>query len=750
MKLRLYAAALVFAAVAPVSAVGQELPGAPVKSGEHDIFTRLVFYLPEVRDWQVGRTETGYGLRLEGEPIGFDLSGVFDFIPRSRIAELNQQEGKIDIDLACNCHARVFEHRPDILVIDIVNGAPEAEGPYEARLGTEIQDEATSQIAGQPALRDSDRIFPDLLDKTFPKAVGPIPLWPSADEPAPEVPELADMRRGLSEQIGRAMTQGLLEPSLDADETDTVAKQQGAAAPAQIRNAAIRGAGNDTFLSSHTAFDEILAPAAGDVAATVCWPAADFELAELDGADALGFLDNPVTTGVKAGPAARARNLGALGFGAEMRSVLKDAADDAELGALRLIAELMDEPLVPNEAIAVKLRGQAGCNTAGSIWALVATGGRGIDGRIDGEAVVREFGDLTPELRRHVGPALSAALGEAGLHKPAYAVAEAARRAGGDVARTEITGDPAEAEIGEPEVDGTVAGVTTMIGLLDRVIAGRSEGTDDLFAEAEALSHEAKGSDEGARLFATLASALAVDGRFREARSLTERMQRSKFADAYDFDTVARDFYRTLAKTGNDGELAYFAMRHLASANEPDLTPDVRLTMGSRLASLGFADQARLMIAGGDMADTKEWRLVAAEIALSTEEPVEALARLAGIEDERADMLRAAALKQVGAAHDAADILLRAGEGGTAGRDAWRNADWATARGLLDSDARRAIAGRLADEEANAGTPTPGVRATGSLQPGRQLLSQSAELRAWIEAALSGESTTNTAPEPEV
>lgn len=103
-----------------------------IRSGEHDGFTRIVAERGGER-WSLGRTNDGYELRL-GTGDDFDLSEAFRLIGRTRVSALTQGgvPGSLRIDLGCACHATAFVTAEGALVIDIGDGAPSPDSPFEA------------------------------------------------------------------------------------------------------------------------------------------------------------------------------------------------------------------------------------------------------------------------------------------------------------------------------------------------------------------------------------------------------------------------------------------------------------------------------------------------------------------------------------------------------------------------------------------------------------------------------------------
>lgn len=137
---------------------------ARILSGEHGDFTRLVIELPGGPDWSMGRTATGYafGVRSASQPT-YDLSAVWERIPRSRLAGLavDQTSGALLLTLGCDCHVFPFEYGSAIVVLDIREGPPPAGSAFEAAFrGTvppppQLARERTLRLACRPAQRSA-------------------------------------------------------------------------------------------------------------------------------------------------------------------------------------------------------------------------------------------------------------------------------------------------------------------------------------------------------------------------------------------------------------------------------------------------------------------------------------------------------------------------------------------------------------------------------------------------------------------
>ena len=77
-------------------------------SGEHADFSRIVLQFDNLDTWEFGRVAGGYELRTGLSEAEFDLSSVFDKIPKSRISEITSPaNGRLFLSVSCQCAADV-------------------------------------------------------------------------------------------------------------------------------------------------------------------------------------------------------------------------------------------------------------------------------------------------------------------------------------------------------------------------------------------------------------------------------------------------------------------------------------------------------------------------------------------------------------------------------------------------------------------------------------------------------------------
>ncbi|MCB1329986.1 MAG: hypothetical protein KDK28_11310, partial [Maritimibacter sp.] len=109
---------LLLAALLLLIAGGAMAQGVPVQSGEHAGFTRLVARIGADTDWELTRDGRDLRIAFTPEAPAFDLSGVFQRIPRDRLAAITDDEG-LELSLGCDCRVDLSRYQQRYLVIDI-------------------------------------------------------------------------------------------------------------------------------------------------------------------------------------------------------------------------------------------------------------------------------------------------------------------------------------------------------------------------------------------------------------------------------------------------------------------------------------------------------------------------------------------------------------------------------------------------------------------------------------------------------
>ncbi len=638
-----------------------------VLSGEHRGFTRLALVLPEPSEWEFGRVDNGYELRIAREGVELDVSSVFNRIARRRISDVQVSPDMkgLRIALDCNCWANVFEDRPGLIVIDVREGRAPAASRYEMPL----EDQAPVRQVTTPRTDDLARDF-SLYWRNLPPlpAAQAEPAATPAEEPAPDE-RVAQAQEHLVQQIARAAAQGLLEadvPAEPAAPTAALIAPEPVALPPD-------SAANHLSLRAQSALDRELGRPAerlAEVVPSICVPDVVLDVAGwADGrpmadqlaarrAAVVGEFDAPSATAV----GDFARTYLHFGLGAEARKTLAAfdvTVPDADI--LQTIGQIMDLGPVRPDA---RLPGMTSCDGAAALWAMLAAERAPARDSINTNAIVQAFSALPLHLRQHLGPQLGERLLAAGERDAAEMIRNAIQRAvsGPDEglsmvnARLDLSrgdDDAAERNLHEAARDNGTTGAEAHALLLENRLRQGRPIEPALIETTAALGFEHRGTDLGRRLDRMQVLALAASGAFDQAFATFNRLGR----DAEAADPLLDYLTATAPDTVFLAQL--FADNQLLTAQRP---PAVRQAMARRLIDLGFAEAAQRPLLAADPQDAGD-RILLAEAAMAMRDPQGALRHLAGLENSEASAIRGRALQALGQHDAAAKAFIIAGQG---------------------------------------------------------------------------------------
>lgn len=235
-----------------------------VQSGDHPGFTRLVLAIPSGRDWQLGRQGDGYAVISGDATDTFDTRNVFELITRDRLAALDADEhpGRLNLALACECHATAFRWRSNWVVIDIIDGPASSGSPFETALDGDLGTEQLPDVPLTPSLstfetaHSIDRmaaytltpaqplrhlpttplVLPLVLDgqsdvdlPAILPADQPMPVEtasPEAGYDSPDKIRISATEQAIIESFARAASQGLLDVSTAPEQMTVSASPQ--------------------------------------------------------------------------------------------------------------------------------------------------------------------------------------------------------------------------------------------------------------------------------------------------------------------------------------------------------------------------------------------------------------------------------------------------------------------------------------------------------------------------------------------
>ncbi|MBD3765434.1 MAG: hypothetical protein IE927_12100 [Rhodobacterales bacterium] len=688
---------------------------ARVQSGEHADFTRLALIFPAAPDWRLTRTAGGYVLSVKGAAPAYRLDDVFRRIPRTRLTAIwaDPATGDLRLEVGCACHATAFAFRPETLVIDLRDGPPPPDSPFElAETGVALP--PLGSVAARPRARPPGSDAPTRLPFPAP----PAPALP-ADFASRSI-DSAAMRRSLVEALGIGATAGLVELDLTADDAARFAPL-----PGELPLAVLDGPRIDLRLGDAPARVE---PGRADCPAPELtdpsgWsdgrPAAQ-QLADVNRA-LVGEFD-------RIDPAAAERGVRVLlhfGFGAEAAGLLRVAPVPAARRQLwDGMARIVDGGTDPDGALIAL----AGCDDAGALWAALAAPADRLPRGLNRTAVLRSFSALPPHLRRSLGPGLADRFLAAGDAPAATALNEAIMRAGPTPeaqlvsARLRIAEDRPEAAAAElaaieaPEDDLAAAALADLVEL--QLAQGLVLQAADLL-DLQSRAREYRGTPLGERLARIEVLALAAAGDAAGAFRLAAAMP-----------AVRPDLWQVLARQGTDDDLLTQAVPAPPEA-VAEATPPVRQSLAGRLLRLGMPEAALRWVAGLDTAD-EDLRLLRARAAAQMNDGRGILEQIAGLTGPEAAALRVQALTLLG---DPAAAALAAADPQSARRALWQARDWAALASAAGDDPRAEAARLALPNQPPADMAEP-------LASARALVTESASARVRLRDLLTAEPET--------
>lgn len=734
-----------------------------VRSGEHADFSRLVVPLERPSEWSLGRTGEGYELRLKRADVKFDLSRVFDLIPKTRLTAVSvlPNDTGLRLSLQGKTHARAFELRPGIVVIDIASGAAPPNSPFER--GLTDRDETLSGLAPNPAsaLGDPDprlalywrRMAADMPSDNI-EAVAP-GIAPDIAVASGSSARITEAEQGLLFQLGRAASQGVVTPMPQK----MVAPQ--AESPAGIAPATAAPLQTHLAIRTETVFDrdtdlyasrQALNPQ-GDVCpndeafAIANWRDDRPPILQIGERrrQLVGEFDQPSEDAVLR----LARLYLALGFGAEARALLKAFPVDPDQATdILMLAAILEDREVPSRKPSL----MTACDGHVALWALLGTADPRQGDPVNTDAILRAFSALPVNLRRDLGARLAEKLFRINERGAAKAVQDAISRASGAHLESAgminaqfdmLDGRPERAQAQLTQIlqrDGPETPAATIL-YIESILAGGQPADEKTIEAVAALAFEHRHAADGPALIRAHSLAAGSSGMFDRAFEALQMLKQPR--DALLLSQTVRDLFGQIAAQGSDETflLQFFRRQSALLDAQPDW--DLRQALAERLLSLGFAAEARLLL--GDDPDLPEQaRLLRARAHLVHRDGAAALRDIAGSDGPTAARLRGQALRLLGDHKSARDAFAAAGAPTDVAVEAWRGGEWSDAAISGNEERRAALVGlglvppRQGGSLPGSGSPPPLVARdadeAGPLMRSKALLEGSQQVRLSVEA----------------
>lgn len=638
---------------------------ARVLSGEHEDFTRLVIELPETGSWTLGRTAVGYGFSVKADTQpGYDLSTVWQRIPRTRLSalEVDSGTGALLLVLGCECHVFPFEYQSGVVVLDIKPGPAPAGSAFETALAASGAPPGMVGTGKTPQRYDwlatdhaGDEAATPLLP--FPLPTGSVSLEP--------------LRRDLLEQLARGAADGIVDMELPGKTGKTSDREQGALPWSNIHigeapGVAITrpgglgpGAAPDTGCADPVLLD---LPAWGEAK-----PPLDL-LAEAR-SGLYGEFDAPDPDAIQHS----IRLLLFLGFGAEAgqtASLASPETPDATLDLYRSMALIIDGESDPQTPFAAMLD----CEGPAALWAALARDRLPAGPGVNRDAIIQGFLALPAHLRRDLGPALAGKFLARDDAEAARIIRDSMDRAP-DTDRASVALLDAQAELYEGDARAAQAHAETAVALvgddagsLVTLVDAHFRTLDPLDPETAeallALQRESAG-DMRAAVDRAVVLSLALSGQIDAA-----------FLQQGATGKVLADLWLVTQDRATDDQFLQHAVVPVAQP-VPVVAPEVRVGIAERLLALGFPDAARTWIGPVAPGDPVDKRLLAARGALAQGDARGAIDLIDGLHDAEAEMLRADAWLKLGNLSEVEQALDAANDTEALARVSPWKGDWA-------------------------------------------------------------------------
>ncbi|MEL6958415.1 MAG: hypothetical protein AAGL89_05615 [Pseudomonadota bacterium] len=648
----------------PVSLVAQPLE---IRSGEHETFSRLVIEIPVDRAWQVTPTDGGAQLEIADNTDGFELSGVFDRIPRDRLNDIRNDDGVLSLAFDCTCYVDSFLWRPDRLVLDLVDGIDP-----DASLATSDEDLESIPVTDLPDGTLAPQAFPDLFDLTLNRP-DTAPSLEQFEFPA-DAPLMAarsdnsELEQALIEGIARAASQGYLDPSVDLAPLSPPAEEQASVAqapqpppidtvPPELQNQPGIGVSTALDQSLMIVADALNTSTQGNCISpdlvnfrawgddTALHDQAAPIIATMNG----DFGQENASTHVEL-----AKLYLHFGFGAEAQQIL--SLSDEHSNERQILFELAD--LVDETGVATPiLSAQAGCETPAAFWAMLAA-----PRAMSAEArntVLQAYFDLPHPLRGQLAPRVSDAFLEIGDEEAAEQVLNGVARL--DVAQTHparvteaeialATDDLERARevLAQEAEDNARTTPISVIRLIDLTISSGLEPSEADLLLAGALEREYRTDPVANELALAQARGWRARGEYETALGHIDGRQD-------DMAVQERNaVYQEMTEKLEDGPFLEVAFSDLPTS----LSADLENAVAARLITLGFPQRGLdIMRTTAQRDAAAERRFLRAEAALALQDFSGVLDAIQGITTERAQVLRSQAYEGQGTYDDALSAL---------------------------------------------------------------------------------------------
>lgn len=548
----------------------------PVRSGEHEGFTRLVVHMPQKSTWRLETKELQALLHFDSNAWEFDLSQIFSRIGRERVSAVTTQKNGIQIDLACDCKVFAYDSIGQMVVLDV---RPRSFAPQTEKKPKE-------------ALLSLDQ--PSTNKPVISKNIG---LYGENKKPSPNVETSSQLKvreaeLRLARHLSLAASLGLLDVVRELPQTSEIEST-----PIEKKEKTYRL----VQLDAGTSLPKNLGADSGQeelsLGGRICIANSELDISSwahladfLSGlADLRGKMAGEVEPLDPVATINLAKHYIHFGFGSEALELLGHIQGDADVDLLVTLAILIDESQI---APPKPLKDLATCEGAAGMWGLISAPEEVPIRGLHGKSIVASFTELPALLQNYLGPRLASSLMAQGLNDDAQLVLATVKRQkvgpteGLDysIAQGELQQGNAKEAVKKlsdaVRVDDPVAPEALIRLIYEEIEAGRpiTEQTVNLLAS---YAHQYRKSEFSQQLNKTLVLAFARAGQLEDAWQLLQVVKEKTVSDG-DLD----GFTQLLSAHGNDFEVLRYAA--LLADRLDHLSSKTARGVGQRLYKMGF------------------------------------------------------------------------------------------------------------------------------------------------------------------
>lgn len=611
-----------------------------VTAGEHADFTRVVIRTPPGTQWALDTGSDPQRLTISPPTAVFDLSRLFDRIPRTRLASARSETGLLLLSVPCRCTTRSWEERPGLIVIDISDAVTVAASRSNepATLSNETTDFTTLTVLNMA--RNAGISLAQSHSQQQMTAPEPI---------EPDIP-IDALTRGLGLPIAQALTQGLLEPAISPGISTSTLLLTTEALTGNLPE-------NMQITSSADRFD----PNSGAQLQTTenCQGVETLEFLRSRSVEPFDVAFGRLTRSLygefdQSDPQARRGLIDlylAAGFGAEARALIENEPDPVVGREFLLGFSDILEQRSSNSRL--RLSQMISCGGPATVLAALA-GAQMADIATAAPGIALTFTEMNAPLRAFLGQELARILISAGALDAARVVIGGTRRSPWtDSAAMSLVDALLEQARGHPE-DAAArldyaqgADPASIQARLALALSTHHPVSAETLSNAEALASTVRNSAIGTQLMAAIielySRSAAFDQAFAAFDQLATWAPRSSESELQ-INALGSVIWQALSQTADDPTLMHKILAR-ADWQNPALTLESRQALARRLLDLGLNSQVIGLLQGATDALSTE---ILAGASLALNQPEQAWELLSGTETDTGRRIRASAMAAMG------------------------------------------------------------------------------------------------------